>query len=138
MAGPFEIALRKFAKTAGDNADAVIRKTVLEVGARLIKRSPVDTGRFRSNWFYSFSAPSGKATEQTGVLVVQDLATMPTPAIGEIHYITNNLPYAWRLENGWSKQAPIGMVGLTALEFQSIVSEAASGLNSISVLGVAR
>jgi hypothetical protein len=31
-------------------------------------------------------------------------------------YIQNNLPYAERLENGWSKQAPHGMVKITLYE----------------------
>jgi hypothetical protein len=47
-----------------------------------------------------------------------------------VHFLTNNLPYALRLEYGWSKnQAPAGMVGLAVAEFQSIVRDAAAEVN---------
>ncbi len=37
-------------------------------------------------------------------------------------YITNNLPYISKLENGSSKQAPNGMVNLTMNEVQRSVA----------------
>ncbi|NBT33816.1 MAG: hypothetical protein EBT13_18445 [Rhodobacteraceae bacterium] len=43
-----------------------------------------------------------------------DLAAYPDTL--PIIYIQNNLPYANRLENGWSGQAPQGMVALTVAE----------------------
>ncbi|KAA5656825.1 hypothetical protein J471_5157, partial [Acinetobacter baumannii 1032359] len=33
--------------------------------------------------------------------------------LGNLVYIQNNQPYAERLENGWSDQAPQGIYGLT-------------------------
>ena len=33
--------------------------------------------------------------------------------LGNLVYIQNNKPYAERLENGWSDQAPQGIYGLT-------------------------
>ena len=41
----------------------------------------------------------------------------------------NNAPYAQRIENGWSRQAPQGLVGLTVVMFQQIVREAAEALS---------
>lgn len=86
-------------------------------------------GRFRANWQYGLSAanlatsekvdPEGAATIQTIVGKVK------SDAAGEVHYITNSLPYADRLEHGYSRQAPQGMVGLTVLEYQPIVEAAA-------------
>lgn len=139
MAGPFELSLRQFAQEAGENADAVVRNVVLEIGARLVIRSPVDTGRFRSNWRYSLNVQVvGVTTEATKVSTVNGLDALPAHAGGQVHYLQNNLPYAQRLEHGWSKQAPIGMVGLTVLEFASIVDGAAQGLASFSVAGIER
>jgi len=40
--------------------------------------------------------------------------------LGDIVYLANNLPYAQRLEDGWSQQAPEGMVKLTVQRFQQI------------------
>jgi hypothetical protein len=133
MAGPFELQLQAFTKKAGDNADVAVRKVVLDVGARLVMRSPVDTGRFRSNWFYSEAAPSSKATLGVGSPEMQDAGALTKDAAGKVHYVMNNLPYAWRLENGYSKQAPAGMVGLTVVEFQGIVSKAAGEARSGNV-----
>ena len=37
---------------------------------------------------------------------------------GQTIFITNSLPYAYRLEyDGWSRQAPAGMVRVTVVEF---------------------
>ena len=123
MAGPFELQLRAFADKAKGNADAAVREVVLEVGRRLVIRSPVDTGRFRSNWFYGVDAPPSESTLGVGSAEVH--GDIPAKAAGHVHYVVNNLPYAWRLENGYSKQAPAGMVGLTVVEFAGIVDDAA-------------
>ncbi|MFJ4454385.1 HK97 gp10 family phage protein [Pseudomonas sp. NPDC089392] len=82
----------------------------------VIQRSPVDTGRFRGNHTVSIGAPvltdspnldkSGGATQAAGQTVLQGLK--PYTVI----YLQNNLPYAERLENGHSKQAPNGVYGL--------------------------
>ena len=42
---------------------------------------------------------------------------------GDVIYLTNNLPYAVPLEEGYSKQAPAGMVALTVQDFQSVVAQ---------------
>lgn len=44
--------------------------------------------------------------------------------VGDVVYLTNSLPYAQRLEHGWSKQAPRGMVRLSAIEFKRFVRQA--------------
>ncbi|MFM9433468.1 hypothetical protein ACFDR9_000509 [Janthinobacterium sp. CG_23.3] len=59
---------------------------------------------------------------------VRIMAGIPKAAAGNVYYIVNNRPYAVGLENGWSRQAPVGMVGLTALNWQNIVNDAASNL----------
>lgn len=129
MAGPFELALSQFAQKAGDNADQVVKEVVLEVASRLIVRSPVDTGRFRSNWFYSLGSADPTITGAVGAASLQGAGDLPTKAAGQVHWIQNNLPYAQRLEGGWSKQAPNGMVALTVIEFEGIVDKAAQEVN---------
>lgn len=141
MAGPFELALRQFAEKAGERADAAVREVVFEISARLIYRSPVKTGRFRGNWFYSLDSADRSTTSelvadaaaiyQGGAAAafsttINKLGAMPTAAAGHVHRLQNNLPYAWPLEYGHSKQAPNGMVGLTVAEFAGIVDGAVS------------
>lgn len=89
-------------------------------------------GQFRANWQYATGAAPTGAVEKTDAggsltigAMVQDL---PADALGKVHYIANNLPYGERLENGWSGQAPNGMVQLTVTEFQSMVNEAVRGV----------
>jgi hypothetical protein len=82
----------------------------------IVLRSPVDTGRFRGNTTVSIGAPvfsnsdkvdkSGSATISAGNAALNGLKPY------SVIYIQNNLPYAERLENGHSKQAPNGVFGL--------------------------
>jgi hypothetical protein len=118
-----------FAAKARANADKVVHETVIEIGERLIERSPVRTGRFRSNWVYGAGAASTAVTDATDGTAVLGLEAMPADAAGRLHVIANNLPYALALEYGASDQAPQGMVGVTALEFGSIVEAAAKKAN---------
>jgi hypothetical protein len=92
-------------------------------------------GRFRGNWQVTFNAaaggnidrvdPRGSATKAEGSAFIQSYAI----GTGSI-WITNNLPYGDRLEyEGWSKQAPAGMVRISVTEFQTFVNNAVAGLS---------
>jgi hypothetical protein len=87
-------------------------------------------GRARANWIFTVDAPSTAtidAVDPTGNTTKGRLeAQIKTSPVGDITYIVNNLPYIERLELGWSKQAPAGMVGVTLAEFQRYVVEAAT------------
>jgi hypothetical protein len=107
--------------------DLAVRKISLEMFQRVILRSPVDTGRFRGNWQTAIgSVPSGTLDldDKSGTATVakSTAVTMGVKA-GDTITLVNNLPYAQRLENGWSGQAPNGMVSLTAQEFQQVVRQ---------------
>ena len=91
-------------------------------------------GRFRANWQIGVgAAPTGELYDplqssypgEKEVVASID-AKVPVRAGGRVYYLVNNLPYAQRLEDGWSKQAPKGMVGLTVLEFQQVMGVAVS------------
>lgn len=139
----FTADMNKFCKTeAPDYLDRVVRKTVIEIGNRLVYRSPVGDasywqssppagyvgGRFRGNWQYSFGAmPRGftDAIDKSGASTLSAIVSsaLSGNAVG-VHYLSNNLPYAQRIEDGWSRQAPQGIVGRVELEFASIVRQA--------------
>lgn len=91
-------------------------------------------GRFRGNWLVTIGGPSQgtiSRVDPSGSETIDDgTATIRTLESGETIYIMNNLPYAQRLEYGWSKQAPAGMVRLTVAEFQAIVADAARAVSS--------
>ena len=95
----------------------------LECLSRVVRKSPVDTGRFKGNWVTSIASPSMVTREiedKSGSVSIKqgadDLAGYANLSTMPVIYIQNNLPYANRLENGWSKQAPKGMVALTVAE----------------------
>ena len=126
----FKLALTQFAEKAGAQADLVIRKVALDITSRVVDRSPVDTGRFRANWTLQIGAidyTTTQAVDPGGEATASRLASaLPKTVTGTVIYIANSLPYAWRLETGYSKQAPAGMVGLTVAEYASIVDRAAA------------
>lgn len=110
---------------------------------KIIKPAGYVGGHFRRNWHYSIDAATGtrelKGRDKEGGRALGEVtAAVPAQVLGHRHFIQNNLPYARRLENGWSKQAPIGMVAITLVEFQSISDEAlAEARDRMSSVGVA-
>lgn len=128
MAYSFSLQVAEFAKKAKGDTQEIVRKVAIDVATKVVLRSPVDTGRFRANWITTLDAPatdvladldpSGSTAIGAAVSAVSDAA------LGQTIYIANNLPYARALEDGHSKQAPQGMVALTAIEFQQFVDKA--------------
>lgn len=141
----FTANLSAFVKKAKGNSHQVVRKVVIDIGTRIVMRSPVGDpsgwqnpenappgyvgGRFRGNWQYGeATVPSGTLPDidASGQTSITRINGIQAEAAGKLHYLTNNLPYAIPLEYGWSKQAPSGMVGLTVVEYQQIVQKAAA------------
>lgn len=125
----FSLDVSNFIKLATGNEDIVLRKIALELFSRVIKKTPVKTGRARGNWQVGIGmAPSlstndrdkiGSATTSKGNSVLNKAH------FGDKIFLVNNLPYIWKLENGSSKrQAPQGMVKITLREFRNIVRNA--------------
>ena len=143
----FVVDLSKWVAKAKGNMDQVVRKVVLDLGTRLVLRSPVGDatywlhpapkgyvgGQFRANWQYGETVmPRGtlNTVDTRGSKTIAAIGARLKPgAAGKVHWLVNNLPYAQRIENGWSKrQAPSGVVGVTVVEYQSIVRRAVRGL----------
>jgi hypothetical protein len=119
----FASDITKFAKKARINLDLAHRKVCLDLFTSLVKKSPVDTGRFRSNWQIGVNAINLLTDESTdksgGQATLRAFAAMAEVKAGGTVYLTNSLPYAISLEYGWSKQAPQGMVRLSLAEYSS-------------------
>lgn len=132
MAEAFALAIGRWVEKQKGNLDAIVRKIELDISARVIMRTPVRTGRARANWFPSQGAPSASVTTGTdpsGGTTIATVASFGRSLSGpRTFFLTNNLPYIERLEHGWSRQAPSGMVGLTVREFQAIVGDAAASV----------
>jgi len=125
--GQFANDLAKFEAKTSEKLDLAVRKIALELFSRIIMRTPVDTGRARANWQVAIGTiPSGtlELNDKSGQATINKVqaASMGVVA-GDVIYLTNNLPYAVPLEEGYSKQAPAGMVALTVQDFQSVVAQ---------------
>lgn len=109
-----------------DRNEKIHRAAMFRLATQTDLKSPVDTGRFRSNWLGAYGSIDRSTTEQTNIdsagRVLALLSTQPIK--GNFFYYTNSLPYAQRLEYGWSLQAPSGIVRVTARNFPRYVREA--------------
>lgn len=94
--------------------EKVIRGTLLSFTRRVIRETPVDTGRLRGNWQSSLNVPEMgqlQTMDKTGSNASSDAqVSLDKLKLGDIFWFTNNLPYARRIEEGWSQQAPQGML----------------------------
>lgn len=122
----------RFAGLIKQEINAAARALALDLFSVIMVRSPVDTGRFRGNWQIDISVPAltalarfdraGQATilEETQKLLVWKL--------GQTISFRNNVPYAVRLEYGYSGQAPSGMVRITIAEAQMRADRISAGM----------
>lgn len=128
----FTAAVDKWGLKALQNIDKVRRASALEVFTLVIMGSPVDTGLLRGNWQTKLNAPVLKSTSRLdpggSAAVAEALANLGSMV--DVVYMTNSLPYAERIEyEGWSRQAPNGMVRAAAAKWQRIVQEKAKAYN---------
>lgn len=102
-----------FADDIMTDAHKLQRGMAITVLNNLQLLSPVDTGRYRANHIVSFGSPDMRYTDnKDGMSLAFSAIDSLTPSALPVVYIQNNLPYAERLENGWSKQAPSGIYSL--------------------------
>ena len=120
--------IERIAAKTRKSIEEVMRATALELFSSVIKDTPVDTGRARGNWQASIGSPEDgetNATESTALAKVRSVSK--GWSIGEVIWLTNNLPYIRRLEYAsWSKQAPGGMVRKNVARIQRIVKAEAA------------
>lgn len=125
----FKADFAKLLKKAGDKADLVVRKTALELQKSMIQMSPVDTGRFKGNWQCGIGAINATNTDAANSDALgRTGAVLEGWKAGQTIWLTNSMVYANRLEYGWSKQAPGGVVRLTVQDFSAKVKTAVESI----------
>lgn len=139
MPGGFAVELEKFAKETEEKLKKAARAIALESYGRVVRRSPVDTGRFKANWGTSVGQPGGYGNGFSGIQQWNGEGSM---------FICNNMPYCLVLEYGspvgekpwpgvgpktvesegriFSSQAPHGMVRLTVAEMKEAIKKLAT------------
>lgn len=146
--GTFALQMAAFiAKTKADS-DLVVRAVLMKIDGRLVSRSPVGDasywkskppkgyvgGRFRGSWQMAIGSPASglsRAIDKDGAATIAAHASVvATAKVGDVIFMTNNTPYAKRIEQGWSRQAPIGLVALTVVEFNVLFDDAVNGVRA--------
>ena len=126
----FALDVSKFVEKAKKNPEKVMRQVSIKLFSAIIKASPVDTGRFRMNWMASGGTPAPgvtDATDKSGNIAIGNATSFVLKAADWREFtLTNNLPYAQRLEYGWSQQAPQGFVRVNVSRFQQLINEEAN------------
>ena len=111
-------------KMIPEQVELVKKKVGMQLLERLVMMTPVDTGRARSNWFVTLDTPSSAVATNppfpSASVTINDGANIISLVSGgQSIWISNNLPYIEPLENGWSSQAPAGMLAVALAEVGS-------------------
>lgn len=133
----FEQQMEKIIKDREEKALNIFRAIALQLFDRVIRRTPVDTGRARANWNAAIDNPDMSTTDATpdeGSGATAPAASRASNEanrkaqskalvadLGDTLYLTNNLPYISALEYGYSNQAPRGMVRVTVSELKQVL-----------------
>jgi hypothetical protein len=125
----FQADLEKFSALIDVEIGTVVRKVAIDLHDNIVRRTPVDQGRARNSWAMTLDSPApatgddldpgpiynGDADGQQAKAtqgVLQSLQDNPYRVV----WITSNLIYIVRLENGHSQQAPAGMFAVSVAE----------------------
>ena len=114
-----------------------MRMAAVEFFRQVTISTPVDTGRARMGWMISVNAPStyrppeapkgtGFSSGGVGYYAMPNIAenmNIGTITVSDVIYITNNVPYIGRLNDGYSRQAAARFVERAAARVQLAVAK---------------
>ena len=102
-----------FADDIMTDAHKLQRGMAITVLNNLQLLSPVLSGRYRSSHIVSFGLPDYRYAEtDTGMSLAFSAINGMSPTELPVVYLQNNIIYAEALENGHSKQSPLGIYSL--------------------------
>lgn len=135
--GSFAKRMQVYANNLERNVNKTVREVALVADRNLVLATPVDTGRARSNWLVSVGSPNRETQEpyspgeagSTGsanaqAAIAQANAEISRRKPGQDIFISNNLPYIGRLNEGSSAQAPEQFVGTAVQSAVDVVNKA--------------
>ena len=107
--------------------EQVAKASLIRVGSQVVQRTPKDTGRAQGNWNSAYGSPDNSTDDNkkgSDTSIGELRVSVEGLEIGTVFYFTNSLPYIQRLEyEGWSEQAPQGMLRISTQQFPRIVEE---------------
>ena len=103
------------------DSDKAMRHIASKLFENIIRRTPVDTGWARGNWYPSLNArletkPGDRPFDAANVPPSDPAQVVAAGKAGDVFWLQNGVPYIGNLENGTSQQAPEGMVKLSIAE----------------------
>ena len=115
LADDFSISLLKDYKELEEDAQKNTTDVIFKMFQEIVTDTPVDTGNAAANWNLSFDEPDTKWDKRLKngdrkiLKAAIQLKNKDFSQLGTV-YITNNVVYIRRLEEGHSKKAPAGFV----------------------------
>jgi len=110
----FAKRIKAIARDIPANTTASVNRAAGLILATVIPSTPVDTGRARGNWQVNIFNPITSEIERLdktgGATLTAGRQTIATRPPGATIYISNNVNYIGRLNEGWSAQAPANFV----------------------------
>lgn len=142
----WSLDIEKWCGTQKEKVVEVKNRFAFNLYSSIVKKTPVDTGRARGNWNPSVGSPDLTVDENATQPKVKDVSAFPQSKGDEPIYISNDLPYIRKLEfgeypnppkkdggktvNGYSRQAPQGMVGITVANAGAYLRKALNDVNN--------
>jgi len=110
----FSLQLDAFAAKVKVAPSKVVKRVAFDLFGRIVKRTPVDTGRARASWTIALNH-ADRTVQPPGRYNAPKIGFLDVKP-GDSVVISNNLPYITALEDGHSRKAPLGMVKLSIEE----------------------
>lgn len=126
----FNLNLTRFAEQVLPEQVVTLHRFVsLDLLRRVVLKSPVDSGRYRGAWSVSLTVPDAQPLSASAADRVSPIGPeqIISNAITELQalqpysiiWLSNRMPYALRIENGWSGQAPAGVLAVSIAEVEA-------------------
>ena len=121
----FSSDIKKFNNKTEKAASKIVRGAALQIFGLVVKATPVDKGRLRANWHVGINGHeqfSKLNTDKNGSKTVKEISSdVLNSKLGDVIYLTNNLPYASVIEHGDGNRTPHRMVGLSIESWEHAV-----------------
>lgn len=128
MAKSFELQIKEFENMTAEKSELLFKKVCFDLSNSIIMDTAVLSGTARGNWQPDINSIQNDVLEiedKSGNATVAKVANQTNNLkLGQYFTLTNNLPYILRLEYGWSKKSPKGMLGINVMRFQNLVNQA--------------
>lgn len=106
----FAKRIRLLARRLEVNADLTVIATAIAINQTVVVATPVDTGRARGNWRAAIGGPDTRVTDNEdksgGSTISRNNGIISRYRGGSAVFLSNNLAYIVKLNQGSSAQAP--------------------------------